>query len=324
MSSEFMLPKRMSCWVVTDGKTGTENQCLGLAEALGLAPTVKRIALRPFWRWLTPYVRGFEQYAFSSAGDAIEPPFPDIVIASGRRALPASFYIKKASPRTFVVQLQDPHCNPALFDLVVVPEHDALRGPNVITTLGALNRVTPDKIAAAAQQWQPRFAHLPAPYATLLLGGKSMAYDFTDADMQTLISQLQVMLQTFAGSLLVTPSRRTAPHHIAMLLAALPADRVFVWDGIGDNPYFGMLGLASHIIVTADSVSMISEAAVTGKPIHLVGLAGGTAKFERFYKGLATEGITRPFTSALDEWKYDPIYETGRVARIITDTFRGQ
>jgi mitochondrial fission protein ELM1 len=324
MSSAFLLPKQFNCWVVTDGKTGTENQCLGLAAALGVTPTIKRIALRAPWRWLTPYVRGFEKYAFSAAGDSITPPFPNLVIASGRRSLPASFYIKQASPQTVVVQLQDPHCSPHLFDMVVVPEHDHVRGPNVVTTVGALNRVTPDAISAAAQQWRPRFAHLPGPYATLLLGGKSMAYDFTDADMQRIISQLQTTMQTFSGSLLVTPSRRTNPRHIAMLLAALPEGRAFVWDNIGDNPYFAMLGLANHIIVTADSVSMISEAAVTGKPIHLVGLSGGTAKFNRFYEGLAIRGITRPFAGTLDEWGYEPIYETERIAQLITSQFGGQ
>lgn len=333
MSSELSFPvndsAQLSCWVVSDGKTGTENQCLGLASALGLTPTVKRIALRAPWLWLTPYVRGFEKHAFSTAGDAITPPFPDLLIASGRRSLPASFYVKNASPKTFVVQLQDPHCNSKLFDLVVVPEHDRLRGANVETSIGALHRVTPELLASEAAKWRDAWAHLQGPFCTVLVGGPNAIYQF---DENHIMRELKALLASFSGSLLITCSRRT-PESVQKairrdLLQTGPyAQRAWLWDGPsstgGANPYFAMLGVASHIVVTADSVSMISEAATSGKPIHLIDLPGGSPKFERFYNALRQHGAVRTFALPLAEWDYEPLYETKRIAEIIRKKING-
>jgi len=328
-SSELLLPRNVSCWVVTDGKTGTENQCLGLAAALGITPVVKRVSLRAPWSWLTPYIRGFEKYAFrASDTDKLTPPWPDILIASGRRSLPASFYVKKVNPRTFVVQLQDPHCNPALFDMVVVPEHDQLRGTNVITTVGALNRVTPAIIADAADAQRNRFAHLEGPLVAVLIGGDSMAYSFTAEAQQRIIDNLQKLLRETSGSLLITTSRRTPAAfvtHLQETFADAP-NRVWLWEGDNskngaENPYFAMLGLADHIVVTADSVSMISEAAVTGKPLYLIDLPGSTAKFSRFYDGLRQRGIIRDFNGTLAAWTYGPLLETQKVAQILVENF---
>lgn len=326
MSSELLLSQRpqkqLSCWVVSDGKIGTENQCLGLAAAMGLTPIVKRVQLRAPWRWLTPYVRSFEKFAFSRKGDSIKAPFPDILIASGRRALPVSFYVKRANPKTFVVQLQDPHCNPGLFDLLVVPEHDKIRGPNVVTAIGALHRVTPELLQFEANKWRHAWTNLTPPYTTALIGGPNAIYQFDNAVSDRIIHDLRALLQSTNGSLLITCSRRTPPATVEAiqreLINAGPyAKRAWLWDGNGPNPYFGMLGVASHIVVTADSVSMISEAATSGKPIHLIDLPGGSPKFDRFYSALQHRGAIRTFSLPLAEWAYEPLYETKRIAEII-------
>ena len=131
---------QVTCWIVTDGKAGMENQCLGLAESLGLTPCVKRVRLRTPWRQLVPYVRLGLGYALSDKGDSIAPPWPDLLIASGRASLPASLYARaasrKAGGRTFTVQIQNPVLAPSYFDLLVVPQHDGVTGPNVIATRG--------------------------------------------------------------------------------------------------------------------------------------------------------------------------------------------
>lgn len=304
-----------TCWVVTDGKTGTENQCLGLAQSLGIVPTVKRIILRWPWRIFSPFIKGFERFAFSVKGDQIAAPYPDLVIASGRRSLPAVFAIKKANPSTVVVQLQDPHCDHKWFDLIVAPAHDRMTGPKVMTLLGALNKVTLPQLEAAAAAQAPRFAHLPAPYTALLLGGSNAIYDFDAAQMTTLVDQLEALLATTDGSLLITPSRRTGDENLKILQDRLGRHpRVWIWDWDGENPYFALLGLATHILVTADSVSMISEAAATGKPIHVIALKGGSKKFDHFHAGFRAAGITRPFTGDLENWHYPPLHESKAVA----------
>jgi hypothetical protein len=114
--------------------------------------------------------------------------------------------------------------------------------------------------------------------------------------------------------LMITPSRRTGARNEEILrrgLAGLPAE---IWDGRGENPYFGILGLADHIVVTGDSVNMVSEAASSGKPVHVVHLRGGSPKFTRFHEALQAAGIARPFTGELESWSYTPLDETRRVA----------
>ena len=308
----------LRCWVVTDGKAGTETQCVGLAAAMGLQPIVKRIQLRAPWRWLTPYLRGLERFAFSRKGDALQAPWPNVLIASGRRSLPAAFAARAAcGTKIFLIQLQNPHCDLRTFNLVRTPEQGGLTGPNVRTTRGGLHKQTPETIAAAAETQRSRFSSLPSPYAAVLIGGTSRAYDFTKAALTELIANLKKTLQAFDGSLLLTPSRRTPHWAMAQLNAAFGVDpRVWLWDGTGANPYPALLGLGDWTIATADSVSMISEACTNGKPVYVAALPGGTQRFDRFHAALRARGHTRPFTGALDHWHSAPLLETQRVAAL--------
>ena len=306
-----------ACWVVTDGKVGMENQCLGLADALSLAPIVKRVRMRTPWRLLSPYLQCGLRHAFSPQGDALAPPWPDVLIATGRLSVPAALYIKRKHPATFAVQLQDPVIDPKNFDLVVVPRHDRLRGPNVIATRGALHRVTKDMLAREAEKLAPQVARLPQPHIAILIGGSNSVYKLTPAEMTPLAAQLATLAKTTGGSLLVTPSRRTGAENMAILQNALRDMPAYIWDGQGDNPYYGMLGLADYILVTGDSVNMVSEACTTGKPVCVIDLPGGSAKFARFHDALRAEGLTRPFAGKLESWRYQPLDDVQKVAERI-------
>ena len=303
-----------TCWVLSDGKAGTENQCLGLAEAMGLAPVVKRVRPRAPWSWL-PVGLGM-----ASPGDVgLTPPWPDLLIASGRRSVPYALAVRRRSRgATFTVQIQDPRIAPRRFDLVAAPRHDHVRGANVVETLGALNRVTPERLREAAEHFAPRFAHLPHPLVAVLVGGSSGSYRLTPEATGALCDQLTKLGDSSGAGLVVTPSRRTGEANVAILgrrLAALPAT---VWDGAGENPYFGLLGLAEALIVTCDSVSMASEACATGKPVYVIDLPGGSDKFREFHAGLRAAGMTRPFAGALESWTYTPPDDTARVAAEIS------
>lgn len=305
----------MQCWVITDGKAGMENQCLGLAEALGAAVVVKRVHLRNPWRRLSPYLRIGARFAPDAQGDPIVPPWPDIAIGCGRQAIPPLIAIRKASRgRCFTVYLQDPRISPRHFDLVVPPEHDRLRGDNVVTTRGALHRVTPAVLAAAAARFAPAYAALPRPRVAVLIGGSSAAYHLTPIIMGDVADRLTALAHGGAG-LMVTTSRRTGADNAAILRARLGGNaNVALWDGTGENPYFAYLGLADAIIVTCDSTNMVSEACSTGKPVHVIELEGGTPKFRRFLDGLYAAGLARPFTGALERWDYPPLDEPARIA----------
>jgi mitochondrial fission protein ELM1 len=315
-------PDSLRAWVLSDGKAGTENQCLGLAEAIGIPFVAKRLAVRAPWRFLParlatavtvpPFGR-----TLAAASDPLDPPWPDLVIASGRQSVPYAVAVRRAaSGRTFAVQVQDPRVDPALFDLVVPPRHDRLAGANVVPTLGALTRITPARLAEAAREFAPRLAHLPRPLFAVLIGGSNRSYRLTAAAMAALIGGLDMLTASGAG-LAVTASRRTGAANVQALRAALAGKSAVMWDGSAPNPYFGYLALADAIVVTADSVSMTSEACTTGKPVYVASLPGGAVKFRDFHAALAAEGCTRPFTGPIRPFSPTRLDETARIAALV-------
>jgi mitochondrial fission protein ELM1 len=305
----------LTCWVVTDGKAGMEVQCRGLAEAMGFHPEIKRVSIGKPWRWMTAGMIGDALRTLGPKGDRLAPPWPDLWIASGRQTVPLTRDMRRLSGgRTFTVQVQNPAIDPAAVDLIVVPQHDRLRAGNVLTTQGALGLVTPERLAAAADHFAADYADLPARRVAVLIGGNNRVFRLTAGLMRRLTGQLARLARDQGVGLMVTPSRRTGRRNEAILRRGLDGLPAKVWDGNGENPYFGILGLADHIIVTGDSVNMVSEAAGTGKPVHVVHLTGGSAKFRRFHTGMEQAGITRPFTGTLDEWCYEPLAETRRIA----------
>lgn len=312
----------LRAWVVSDGKAGTENQCLGLAEAVGIPFVAKRLAARAPWRFLPAglaarvAVPPFNR-TLAAASDPLDPPWPELVIASGRQSVPYAIALRRAAGgRTFVVQVQDPRVDPALFDLVVPPRHDRLAGPNVVPTLGALTRITPARLAAAAHEFAPRLAHLPRPLFAVLIGGSNRSYRLTAAAMTVLIGGLDMLTASGAG-LVVTTSRRTGTANVQTLRAALAGKAAVMWDGSAPNPYFGYLALADALVVTADSVSMTSEACTTGKPVYVAPLPGGAAKFRDFHAALADAGCTRPFIGPIQPYTPTRLDETARIAAIV-------
>jgi hypothetical protein len=298
--------------VVTDGKSGMEGQCLGLAEALGLEAQIFRVALREPWRSLAPHLRlglgnAFQQNPFA-------PPWPDLLIATGRQSVPASLYIRKMSPCTRCVQIQNPAIHPKNFGLVIAPIHDDLWGTNVIQTIGALHRATPERLVVEATALAPRIDHLPRPRIGVLVGGASGAYRFGPGDARLLTKALREQASRLHGSLLVTPSRRTGDDNIAILRDGISDMPGFFWDGTGDNPYFGILSSADVLLVTADSVNMITEACASGHPVYIYDLAGGTKKSRRFHEALYLRGYARPYTGSLEPLPTNRLYEMNRVA----------
>lgn len=299
-----------------------ENQCVGLAERLGLKPVVKRVKLRTPWRQTTPYLRLFHEYAFAPQSDALEPPWPDLLIATGRLSIAASLYLHHESRKggargTFTVQLQNPVIAPSHFDLVVAPRHDDLKGANVIATRGALHRVTRRMLELGASAFAPHIAYLPRPYIGVALGGGNAAYSLAPEDMRGLGEKLVQAACATKGSLVITPSRRTSDEALQVLRTMLKDVPHYLWDGKGDNPYFGILGTADFLIPTSDSINMVSEAAATGKPVYVAHLPGGSEKFHRFHRALEQDGVTRRFEGALDAYSYVPLDDLGRVAEIV-------
>ncbi len=299
-------------WVLHDGKPGMASQALGLAEATGFPFVEMRLTVRRPWDWLPPQLWVAALRAVSAAGQQLTPPWPDLVIGCGRNTVRPALAIRRASGgRTVAAQTQDPRAGHGEFDLMVVPEHDRLRGPRVVATLGAVHRVTPRRLAAERLRF-PELDALPRPVIGVLIGGSNRAYHLDLARLGEIADAIAEIVRQSGGSAVVTPSRRTGAAGLAVLrehLAGLPAA---VWDGSGDNPYFAYLAVADALLVTADSVSMVSEAAATGKPVHILDLPGGDAKFARFHAAMRAAGITRPFAGRIERWSYIPPDDTAR------------
>jgi len=301
--ASFSAPVRPTVWALHDGKAGMASQALGLAEATGFELTEKRLAIRFPWTALPPRLWFFPFRAAGKGSERLTPPWPDLVIACGRNAAVPALAIKRASGgRTMAAQIQDPGVGHAEFDLFVVPEHDRIRAPQVIVTRGAVHRVTTARLDAEASRF-PDLAAMPRPILSVLIGGTNKAYRLSRHRLGEIGEAIGVLLRINGGSALITPSRRTGGG-ISLLRNRLGGLSVLIWDGTGENPYFAFLALADAFLVTADSVSMISEAAATGKPVHILGLDGGNAKFSRFHAAMQAAGITRPFDGRIESWSY--------------------
>ena len=302
-------------WVLTDGKAGHANQCLGLASALGVEPDTRRVEPGLPWSKLPPRLWLNPLRAADPDRDRLVPPWPDIVIAAGRQTVEPALAIKSASGgRTFCVQVQDPVSRRARFDVIAAPRHDGLSGDNVVQTSGALTGITEAVLAAAADRFADTLASLPRPLVAVLIGGSNGQYRMTEASITNLAAGLKRLSADHGAGLALTASRRTGEENEALLRGGLAGTAWWFWDGQGDNPYLGLLALADAIVVTADSVSMVSEACSTGKPVYVAGLDGGSDKFDRFHAHLHDQGMTRPFDGALESWTYEALRDTENVA----------
>ncbi len=301
-------------WIITEGMAGTENQCIGVANALGIDYEVKRVTLNEPWRTLSPYM-GFERPC--SFTPEITPPWPDILITSGRKSIAAARYIKKVHPSAFSVHIQDPKISPSYFDLIAVPHHDGLRGDNVIVTDGAPNKLTRDALAQAKSDFD--FTQLPSPRIAVLIGGNSKAYRM---DREAAL-RLADELSRIDGSLLITCSRRTGAENEQILRDKLDDGSNFFWDGSGDNPYLGILAHADYILVTADSASMISESCTTGKPTFMIPMKGGAKRICALHDHLIASGRLKVFDGDIENYSYPPLNDAKMVANEIKKRFEG-
>ncbi len=307
-------------WIVTDGAVGMEAQGIAVAEAVGLPYCLKRVKptgpIRLIPTRFQHLVPAKARIAASESNAPIAPPWPDLVISIGRRSVPLALAIKDLSG-AFGLHIQNPKVPAQLFDLVAAPVHDDFEGPNVVNTFGAVHSVTPEKLAEAGAHFGPRLADLPRPYVAVLLGGESRAFKFPpEAGTRFGKTLAKAALET-GGSLLITPSRRTLPDTLDAVADAVKAVPHIVWDGSGENPYFAFLSLADAIVVTEDSVNMVTEATGTGKPVYIQVLSGRSARLDRFHALMRERGATRAFEGHIEPFDYAPVNDTEAVAALI-------
>jgi mitochondrial fission protein ELM1 len=273
----------LTAWALTTGETGMRTQARGLALAVADV-VVEKIAPRgPPWPW-------------RREADGLSPPWPDILISCGRRSVGHAIRVGKASGgATLLVHVQDPRGRAAAFDLVVAMQHDAIAASErVIKVATALHDLTRENLAAAGRAWAARFAALPRPLAGVIIGGDLHGRPFTLADGRRLLEGLQRLRRQAGAGLAITPSRRTPPAIRGLLAQAFAGDEgVFLWDLRGDNPYRAILSLSDRLVVTSDSVSMVSEALSAPHPVEVFDL--GFPRHRAFLQGLVDRRLARRF-----------------------------
>jgi hypothetical protein len=264
-------------WVLLGPKAGDNNQMLALAEALPWQCETRTLVFHARELLANLALRVTLAGVDLARSSPLLPPWPDLVIAGGRRQEPVARWIQRQSGgHARLVHVGRPWTAPRLFDLVIVtPQYRLPVAANIVGIDLPLHRITRARLADAAGEWAPRLAHLPRPHLTVLVGGNSGPYRLTNARARALVELVRAHLAAHGGSALVATSART-PRAVADFLAdALPQPhRLFAWHAPGDdaNPYLGFLGLADALIVTGDSASMLAEAAVTGAPLVIFDL----------------------------------------------------
>jgi mitochondrial fission protein ELM1 len=291
--------------ILSEPLAGLQAQAIGLAEAARLPHELRTLVPRPPWKWVAAKLW---PRPLAAVADSLRAPLPGLIIACGGMGAAVAAALRRGNRA--VVQVQHPRLDPRRFDLIVVNRHDELTGPNVVVTRTALHRATPERLAAAATAWRDRLAHLRRPLVAVLIGGSNGRFRLDATVAAQLAGSLAGMLQRDRVGLAVTPSRRTDPAAVRVLREALEPLGAFVWDGTGDNPYFGMLGLADAIVVTQDSVSMISEAAATAAPVLVAALPGRSRRQIMFLDALRAEDRVRWFEGRFTTWKVAPLDDT--------------
>lgn len=311
----------LSAWIFTTGAAGMDVQTRGVADALGLVYTMKPIAPKGVFRLLSPWGPVAAAERFGEPGSDFAPPFPKVAIALGRTSVPYLRALRRRSPETFTLLMLDTRAGLGAADVIWAPQHDRLRGPNVVTTLTAPHSITPQRLAQLRRSMPADIAALPGPRVAVVLGGKNAVYGFRPEDDARFARSLR-SLGALGASFMITPSRRSHARLIEVVEEATRGFPRLFWNGEGANPYPDFLAHADLMVVTADSVNMTGEAAATGRPVLVFTPSGGSAKFRRFHAALAEHGATRPLPEHLDavpSWSYTPLNSAETIARAIED-----
>jgi hypothetical protein len=314
------------CWVITDAAAGNQRQALALAEMLGLPIHHLQLESRAPWSWLAPrFTLGAEWALSGLQRQQFTPPWPAVAIGCGRSSALFTRLLRPLSGGScYTVQILDPRIDPAHWDTVIAPRHDQLEAPNVLTPLGSLNPVD-DAWLQDGREADPALAELPRPRVGVLLGGprKGIAFDQTYIDALT--GQLLARQRKEGGSLLVLASRRTPPGLVERVRQQLIGVPGLVWSGHddGSNPYPAVLGWADRLVVTPDSVNMLSEACAVGCPVHTFVMGTLPDKIERFHRELRGAGRLHALDAVAGAPRH-PLRETGEIAGRLLERIGGR
>ena len=300
--------------LLTEGMHGMISQVEGLARALELDFFHEKIELNSFWKFAPPKFTPIKKFVFKNM---IEKDF-DVIISCGRKSvIPSIFFKKNSQKKIFNIHIQNPKISLKNFDFVVAPEHDDLKGENVISTKGALHYLTMQEIDENRSYLEGKI-NKKKDIITLILGGPTKYYKYTKDNIQKIYTSLNENINKKNLQLIVIPSMRTPVETIKLAKEYFGPDHLII-DNVDKKAYLSALSLAKFIVVTCDSSSMISEASLTGKPIYVAQISSSKNdyRFKRFRDLFKELNIIKELNDNLENWSYQSLDETNRVAQEI-------
>ena len=300
--------------LLTEGMHGMISQVEGLAKALDIDFTHHKVELNTFWKLIPPKLTPISNFTFNT----IEPEDFDIIISCGRKSVIPSIYLKKNSKKkVYNIHIQDPKVSLKNFDFVVAPDHDGLSGENVILSKGSIHYLTKEEITNNREYLSERL-NKEKEYLTLILGGPNKYYDYHNQNLIRVFDKVKNILEKNNLQAIIIPSMRT-PKKIIELSENYFGKGNLVINDIDKKAYLSGLSLAKYIVVTCDSTSMISEAALTRKPIYIAEIPSkiDDYRFRRFRELFTKSNIIKNLNEKVEIWNYETLDETNRIAKKI-------
>ena len=301
--------------LLTEGMHGMISQVEGLAKALDIDFTHHKVELNHLWKLIPPNLSPVSQTVFKK----IDHDDFDVIISCGRKSVIPSIYLKKTSnKKVFNIHIQDPKVNLTHFDFIVAPEHDGIEGQNVISTKGAIHYLTESEINENKDYLNSFIKKDERKIWALIMGGPTKYYDYSTKNMKHIFTALYKLLKKHDFQLVVIPSMRTPINTIHYAKEFFDENHTIIMD-VDKKAYLSALAISENIVVTCDSSSMISEAALTGKPIYVASILPkkNDKRFQRFRNLFRELNIIRNLGEEVEIWSYEKLDETNRVANII-------
>ena len=300
--------------LLTEGMHGMISQVEGLAKALDIEFTHQKVELNSFWKMIPPNLTPISNLVFKNF-DFQE---FDIIISCGRKSVIPSIYLKRNSKKkVFNIHIQDPKVSLSNFDFIIAPEHDSIGGKNVITSKGAIHYLTLEEIKNNHNYLEKKLKK-NMDYLLLVLGGPNKYYDYDDQNLRKIFDKIKKISSSDNLQTIVIPSMRTPKRSINLADELLGKENLVITN-IDKKAYLSGLSLAKYIVVTCDSTSMISEAAITGKPIYIADIPAkkNDQRFKMFRELFGKLNITKNLNEKLEIWNYKSLNETVRIAKVI-------
>jgi len=301
--------------LLTQGMHGMISQVEGLAKALDIDFTHHTVELNNFWKIVPPKLTPILQRVYKKINQSDF----DIIISCGRKSVIPSIHLKNSSKKKVInIHIQDPKVNLNHFDFIVAPEHDEIEGQNVISTKGAIHYLTENEISKNKDYLKSFIKNDQRKIWTLILGGPTKYYNYSTKNMKHIFTMLYKLLKKHDFQLVVVPSMRTPSNTILYAREYFGENHTIIMN-VDKKAYLSALAISENIIVTCDSSSMISEAALTGKPIYVANILPrkNDKRFQKFRNLFRELNITRNLGEEEENWNYQKLDETNRVAKII-------